>query len=236
MLTELTLDHVLGRGLYTRKDIQQFTQLSFPKTRHWIRGDARKASQGRNRVEPIVDCGYERLDGEFLLSFLALIELKVIGALRDAGVSLQSVRRSHSEAKKFLTSDHPFATNRIWTDGRAVFARVGKETHDQNLLNLVNRQQDWRKITEDFLKAIEVSASDVAIRWWPLSRERLVVIDPERNFGHPVLSGFGVPTLGVAQAYVAEESYEKVAWWFDITSDAVKDAVEYEKTVTKRIH
>jgi uncharacterized protein (DUF433 family) len=54
-----------------------------------------------------------------------------------------------------------------------------------------------------------------------------VVIDPKRNFGRPIINPEGVPVEALFNAYKAEKSYDKVASWFEVDRESVKDAVEY---------
>jgi hypothetical protein len=61
---------------------------------------------------------------------------------------------------------------------------------------------------------------DVEItRWWPLGKQRSVVLDPQRSFGAPIASGSGIPTATLVLAaerhgYVVKAKLDK----FDTTA------------------
>jgi uncharacterized protein (DUF433 family) len=67
------------------------------------------------------------------------------------------------------------------------------------------------------------------IRWWPLGEKRLVVLDPTRNFGRPIVARHGVPTEVLASAAKASGSIGEVTRWFEVAEREVRDAVEYEQ-------
>jgi len=56
----------------------------------------------------------------------------------------------------------------------------------------------------------------------------LVVLDPRRQFGQPIIENGGAQTSAIADAVKAEGSIEAVASWFEIDPDAVRQAVEFE--------
>ncbi len=69
----------------------------------------------------------------------------------------------------------------------------------------------------------------VAQRWWPMSHRSEVVLDPIRNFGHPIVAEHGVPTLAIMEAVTAEGSVAGAAKAFQIPLSAVRDAVAFER-------
>ena len=65
-------------------------------------------------------------------------------------------------------------------------------------------------------------------RWWPLGKDRSIVIDPHRGFGAPIVAKAGIPTKILNSAMSAEKSYEFVANWYGISIEEVRDAVQFE--------
>jgi uncharacterized protein (DUF433 family) len=64
----------------------------------------------------------------------------------------------------------------------------------------------WDKLYD----ALDYSEYDELLRWFPLGKNRRVVVDPGRSFGRPI-SLEGVPTAVLASALKAEKSAEDVA-------------------------
>ena len=68
-------------------------------------------------------------------------------------------------------------------------------------------------------------------RWWPYGQEYLVVLDPARSFGQPILAKEGIPTAILASAYKTEKSIKTIALWYEIEEKAVKNALEFERKI-----
>ena len=57
-----------------------------------------------------------------------------------------------------------------------------------------------------------------------------VVLDPDRQFGTPVVASVGIPTDTIYASYLAEcKRKSTVARIFDLTIKAVSDAVKFEE-------
>jgi uncharacterized protein (DUF433 family) len=86
-------------------------------------------------------------------------------------------------------------------------------------------------ILDPFLAPYGLDFNDLheAERWWPLGKERSVVIDPERSFGAPIASRSGVPTQILHGAFQSARSYKFVANWYAVDAKEVRDAVTCEE-------
>jgi uncharacterized protein (DUF433 family) len=141
------------------------------------------------------------------------------------------MRRAHAKAQRELQTTHPFCSNRISTDGRSILLRQGEEDSDQALINLATDQVEFTRIVETFLKELEFSGDEII--WWPLGKERQIVVDPKRNFGQPTVARSGVPSQILARSVKANSSPELVAKWFEVQSEEISDAVEFEELLAK---
>jgi uncharacterized protein (DUF433 family) len=141
------------------------------------------------------------------------------------------MRRAHAKAQHQLQTTHPFCSNRISTDGRSILLRQGEEDSDRALVNLVTDQAEFSRIVETFLKELEFSGSDII--WWPLGKERQIVVDPKRNFGQPTVARSGVPSQVLARSVKANASQEVVARWYEVQPEEIRDAVEFEGSLAK---
>ncbi|MBI4564591.1 MAG: hypothetical protein HY716_07870 [Planctomycetes bacterium] len=80
-----------------------------------------------------------------------------------------------------------------------------------------------------FLADLSFDDDLVAVAWWPLGKNREVVLDPSRSFGKPIVDSAAVPTAVLTHAVRAEGSLERVADWYEAPLEAVKGAVEFER-------
>jgi uncharacterized protein (DUF433 family) len=54
------------------------------------------------------------------------------------------------------------------------------------------------------------------------------VIDPQRSFGRSIDPATGVPTYVLFQASLGGEPLNEIAAWYEVSVEAIKDAIEYE--------
>jgi len=162
------------------------------------------------------------------LGFRDLMELRFVARFAAAGISLHSIRRALVIARQITGDERPFSTTRFRTDGRTIFLQVSNEVGEPALIDLLNRQYAFHRVVEPSFRDIDFGEA-AAERWWPMSHRSRVVVDPTRNFGHPIVAMHGVPTLAVADAVAAEGSVGKVAKMFDLPAGAVRDAVSFER-------
>jgi uncharacterized protein (DUF433 family) len=222
---------IVGLGFYTVPEAARIIDASSNEVRRWLYGyESRYASGTRYRVPPLWQRQFDQedIDG---LGFLDLLELRLVKAFRSHYVSLQAIRAAAAYARQSFSVSHPFTCKQFLTDGRGVFSYVLNETGDESLVDMVKRQNVFNEVVGPSLYAgIQFSSHGEAQRWFPMDRNRHVVIDPAIAFGSPTLASSGITTLAVARSYAAEnEDASRVASLFEITRKDVGYAVKYEK-------
>ena len=226
----------IGKGIYTLSEASQLTNVSWARIRHWIRGDLRKPDGNRLPQFPIIKSDIGKIDGIYSLSFLDLLEILTMDAIRKAGVSPRSIRLIHKNACDIFNCTHPFALHKFWTNGKSAWTDICEETHEEALLELKHKQFELPNVTKLFLESVDLSSDDGSpLRWWPMNRNNDVVIDPGRGFGQPIVNREGVPTIILANAVIAENSVMKAARWYNVSIDSVESAYKYEREITKRL-
>ena len=162
------------------------------------------------------------------LSFINLVELHVLGAIRrEHEISLPKVREAIQFLEAHYKSPHPLASHQLETDGLDLFVeRYGR---------LINISQDGqvaiREVLEASLKRIERDTAGIPIKLYPFTRSKvqhapkLVVIDPTLSFGRPVIAGTGLATEVIAERYKAGESVE------DLVQDYGRPKAEIEEAI-----
>jgi uncharacterized protein (DUF433 family) len=231
VLVQASNSSLLNAGLYTVPEAARLTRISTGKIRRWLKGYDFKSGEQMRHSDAVWQGELTPIDNKLALSFRDLLELRFVDAFIRAGVSWRTMRRAHSKAQTKLKSTHPFCSNRIFTDGRSILLRQAEEDSDRALINLANDQTEFSRIVAPFQKEIEFSGTDVV--WWPLGKDRDVIIDPKRNFGQPTVTKSGVPTAILARSAKANSSQEIVARWYEVHPDEVHDAVEFEESLAK---
>jgi uncharacterized protein (DUF433 family) len=216
----------LGIGLYTASEASRLLQLPAARVRRWLGG----YSGAKGNYPPLWNPQLSRLDDQLGLGFLDLMQLRIVDRIvRKTEISLQALRKAldHIRDLKLIDHHHPLATARFQTDGSRIFLETGHEVGEPILYDVLGKQYGFHRVIAPSFKDVDL---DLAItRWWPLGKQRTVVIDPERSFGAPVASGSGVPTATLALAVEREGSTRAVTRWYPVTEREVRDAFAFER-------
>ena len=218
----------LGKGIYTIPDVHRITGLSTQNIRRWIKGYSYHYNGEIRRSRELWMPDFGEIDNVMCLSFQDLVELKFVGAFKNAGLSLQSIKFVLDYAQRVLGVKRPLSTKQFYTDGKKIFIEEAySESGKRTLEEIKKHQLVFTEIVDPFLKQIEFE-DDILVRWWPLSMKKQVVLDPMRSFGQPIVNKEGILTEVLNRAFATNQSYELVADWYGTSKDSVQDAVEYE--------
>ena len=223
-----TMSHI-GKGVYSVAEASRLTGIPAAQIRRWTRGYRIRTKAGVREQPPIFDTEFETVDQSHALSFLDLIEIQFIHSFRKHGVSWNAIRVATQRAASILQFSHPFTKREFFTDGSSILTRIGRESDEPELLNLVIDQYEMNSLVSPLLyENIDFGELDIAERWWPNGRSAGVVVDPSMNLGKPIVAKYNIPTSVLAQAYRSVGSVELVANWYEIDQAAVECAIKFE--------
>lgn len=201
--------------------------------RRWLRGYSWKHGEGRRVSGPLWNLEYaddEELADDQVLGFRDLLELRTVAKFVNQGVPLTVVRATIEVAREYL-GDYPLHSRRFVTDGRKIFLEaVERAGEDPRLLDVRGRQFAIDAVIRPSLvEGIEYDKHAHALRWYPIPKKRLIVLDPQVQFGEPIVASGGVPTDTLSAAYLAEgKDVGRVARLYRVTPQAVQAAVAFE--------
>jgi len=222
----------LNTGIYTVPEVARLSRVSTGRIRRWLRGYKFRTKKKREYHSPALWHGQlEPIDHSLALGFLDLIEIRFVDAFLRAGVSWAMLRKAHERGKELFKTPHPFCTRRFKTDGHEIFVELHKETGESSLVEIAHNQHVFVQIVSSFLKELEFGGADVLLRWRPTTSRRLVVLDPTRNFGRPIVAKYGVPTEILFRASKACGSVGEVSRWYEVPEIEIDDAVEFEQSL-----
>jgi uncharacterized protein (DUF433 family) len=144
------------------------------------------------------------------------------------GANLTAQAKGATVVQECVNDERPFSTRRFKTDGRTIFLDSRLSTGESELLDLKKGQYVFKVAIERTFKDLDIEDNAVA-RWRPFHGKETVVIDPQRAFGQPIASEYGVPTIVLSDAVKAEGSVERVAYLFEVPAAVVRDAVKFEE-------
>jgi len=213
---------VLGRGLYTVPEAARLVRTSPRQLGAWFYGWSRGAG-------PLTHSDYDAPGmPRRLISFLDLIDSLVVLELRRQGISLQRLRKVRDALACELQMAHPFCLQNLYTVGKQVFIETADRYGDNALKELVKNQFAFKAILGPQLHAIKYARETLtAMRWHPHPG---VVVDPQRQYGKPIVESVGVPTAILMASYTANDRNSRlVADWFGISARNVEVAVTFER-------
>jgi len=222
--------------MYSQAMASRLVGLDSSRVRRWLQGyeytyaPKTSTAKGRRRQSPLVH--RRGALGSQYASFVDLIDLLFVKKFVEHGISVQRLRKALEEAVE-LTGDHHFAQRRFWTDGRKIYLQI-KDKPAEALLELLSEGQ-WviAPIIKQVAHQIEFDViTGVSKRWFPLGKEKSVVVDPSVAFGAPTIAGRGVQTANIFDLYEGEgRNVGDVAAWLDLPPEAVRHAVEFEEAL-----
>ena len=205
----------LGKGIYTISEAARLTGSGNDTMRRWLLGYSYKRDGKVYDRPPIFSAEFGDVDGQFTISFQDLIELLFVARFRAKEVKWSIIHEAFKLAKERFESDHPFSAINFKTDGKRIF----EETIRSGEVRLADLHLN-QIVIADFIaptltKAIEFDTRRATI-WYPQFPSKLILLDPQRSFGRPIVARGSVPTEILYLAYVAEEDFGLVARQFDL--------------------
>lgn len=161
------------------------------------------------------------------MSFANLVELHVLSALRGKQVRVERIRSATAFIRREMKTEHPLADVDTHTDCVDVYVEyLGR------LVNASTSEVALRPLIERYLERIDRDEAGLANRLFPLTRDdggpRVIVIDPARRFGRPVLASTNVETSAIAERFFAGEDTKALAADFAVDEREVEEAVRFE--------
>lgn len=211
---------LLGRGVYTFRDVARLTGLRYARIREWFVG---RGARGQR----VFAGDYSPVDGDMAVSFLDLVDAFVAGQLRTHGVPLQTLRRVYARLQDRLGTKHAFAHQELLLSGKDIFARTLNDEGEEELIHVLTDQKVFPRILLPFLEKIDFEEVTKLARRWRIAE--LVVVDPQIGYGKPVVEPAGIATAVLAAAYHANgRDAELVADWFNVHARHVLAAAKFE--------
>jgi uncharacterized protein (DUF433 family) len=207
----------LGEGIYT-----------FPEAARILRHAGNHVTSGRLRYwmnTGLTPASYRTDDGP-ILTFEDLISLEVVRRLRREGATLQSIRLVESVLRRECSFDRPFAYQVFFTDGASVWAELVGEVGPVviELSGKRRNQYAWKDAIATFAKDIRFDKPTGHATQWSLTP--WVEIDPQVQFGAPVVAGTRIPVKTIV-ANLEAGSPAEVADWYGLTIAQVEGARDY---------
>lgn len=208
----------LGSGIYSIPDISFILNLPQNKVRRWLNEfwDDRLAKKYKTK--------YSWGEGrDKATNFYTLIEFYVFYHLRELNVSTKKIFDAHEEMADCIKTPYPFASAKLLSDGRDILYTL----NDGTTVNANNKRQIVIiDLIREFYSKIEFSSNDIAEKFWPLGKDKKIVVDPHHQFGQPVIDDTNILAETIYDMYTAGEPISFLSHLYKLSTKEIKDAVE----------
>lgn len=167
---------------------------------------------------------------EFPVNFDDLIAMRLIAALRSAGVSQRGISECELLMQEETRLEHPMAAETLWGGEGPSFAELRR-----CLVDAGSRGQATLDLVQKHLipaqDLVFDESSGQVISWEP---QPGIVLDPLVQFGAPCVKGTRIPTAALAGMVLAGDSPESTARDYQIPTDDVEAACDWERRIHSR--
>ena len=160
---------------------------------------------------------------DMLIGFQDLISLRIISALRSAGVSFNEIYAAERWLRDMTDHPHPFATELLWTEGSDVFVRFCEK-----LIAASRAGQMALGFLRNWLMPVHGLVFDtrgVARTWEPCDG---VMLSPDVQLGAPCIKGTSIPTSSIWGMVEGGDPIDYVMKSYRIQRREVEQAIEWE--------
>lgn len=211
----------IGAGIYTAPDIAKILNLPLSKVNRWI------TDYWDARLGKVAGGTYSwSVDDSRAIDFHTLIELYVLTLFEGAGVNTKKVLVAHTELSKIFDTPYPFANRAILssmkTDGRFIFFKTAF-----GIISLDGKKQFQFDFVEMLFKKLSFDDEILAKRFFPMGKNKQIIIDPERQFGQPVVGNTNIYPETIYNLYKAGEPVTFISHIYELDEKQVQDAIDY---------
>jgi uncharacterized protein (DUF433 family) len=118
---------------------------------------------------------------------------------------------------------YPFASSKLLANGNNIWYRAAG--------SIVNadgtKQLNFAQYVERYCKNIDFGSSDFAERLWPDGKQSSIVVDPNHQFGQPVVEGTNITARTLFAMHRAGEKISMLSKLYEIEERKIKDAIRF---------
>jgi uncharacterized protein (DUF433 family) len=220
---------LLERPVYGLVQVDRLLALHPGTARRWVEGYERRGKTYPPvvRIEPT---------GSDVVTWGEFVEARLLSEYRDKGVPMVRMRPAIELLREQFNTKYPLATAHPYVGGKELLLQVQEKVGLESALRLIvirSNQLVFTPPVEHFLASVEWSepTKGVVLRLHPLTGNPVVVVDPLRQFGEPVVRS--VQTEVIAEQFDAGASIEAIASLYELDRREVEAALRYERERVK---
>ena len=223
-----SIEDLLERPVYGFQQVDRLLVLHAGTAQRWIDGYERRG----HSYPPVVRV---ESTGDEIVTWGEFVEARFLAEYRDKGVPMVKMRPAIERLRERFGIKYPLAHLKPFAMGRELVEEVQEEVGLDKALRLVVIRSGQYLLTdpaEHFLRSVDFggdahTGEGIAQRLHPLAGNTVVMVDPLRQFGEPVVRS--VPTAVIAEMFDAGDSVEAIADLYDLPTADVEAGLRYER-------
>jgi uncharacterized protein (DUF433 family) len=228
-----SIEELLERPVYGFQQVDRLLLLRPGTAERWIDGYERRG----HTYPPVVR---DEKTGDDIVTWGEFVESRFLAEYRNKGVPIVNMRPAILRMKERFGLKYPLAHLKPFAFGKELVEEVQEEVGLESALRMVVIRSGQYLLTDpaqqfinsvDFGREPAVDNDSVVQRLHPLTGSSIVMVDPLRQFGEPVVRS--VPTTVIAELFDAGDSVEAIADLYDLGTADVEAALRYEREQDK---
>jgi uncharacterized protein (DUF433 family) len=157
------------------------------------------------------------------VNFYVLVEFRVVDALLEAGFSVQKIIKNRLQLKEDLKTPYPFANTKVLHDGKSLYAKL-----DAGTIKVDGKKQlIIEKLIESYLQKLDFDTNDIATKYWPNGKDTPIVVDPNHQFGMPIIYETNIKADLVFDLYQHGDDIPFIASIYNIDPKDIAKVIQY---------
>lgn len=160
---------------------------------------------------------------QLLITFEDLISMRIIVALRAAGVSFPKIYKAQKWLRQVTGHKRPFATELLWTESSDIFTEL------QSKLIAASRSGQYAmEVIRNYLipvHGLTFNERKVAQSWEPFTG---ILLHPQIQFGASCIKGTRIPTKTLWAMVKGGDPIKLIAQWYELDEHEIQEAIQWE--------
>lgn len=212
----------IGQGIYTIREMAQILGQPYHRVYRWV-----NIYWDERLGESYGELYSWRVEGSQAVGFHTLVEFYLLILFGEAGVAPRKVLEAHRELYKLKGTPFPFANREVLKSLRTDGTHIYFELPDGEIMTLDGTRQLNMEFVELFFKKLSFDTEGMASSFWPLGKEKAIVVDPARKFGHPLIAGHNIYPETLLDHFKAGDPIPYIAHVYQLSEQQVADALEF---------
>jgi len=211
------MEPALGKGIYTITDVARILNIPKIRVRYWF------AKYVSGEFESKQGTTYFYDSENIAVNFYTLIETFVFFHLKEKGTKTKNIIQAHNILAKHYKTPYPFALYKFLSSGKDLF----HDFETENLFSLDGTKQlAIRDVINHYSENIHFGEV-YAEKYYPNGNDKLIVVNPNNQFGAPIIDGTNIKASTIMSLVKGGESIDVICSMYKIKTEQVNTVIQF---------